>query len=351
MSMHPHFEEDPITLLASLGFSGDKEKIIDKLIELKFFDFKNKFTLMQKFSNEEVSHDRVVNIATALKLIIDPIVSNDGVISSARSLNLINNIVSSINYFNSTYLNIQNIKGKTALDFGSGIYNPLAVSIIKYINGFEKAFSFEPYPIKLDYSYSSTIEIITNILQQPNNYNFSGIDSQEIILRVNKLNLIDLRNKFYSFASGASNQLNLGPVILLNDMNYLHDNSVDFQSSNAVLEHVNEFEEYVLLMHKKMKIDGIGLHIVDFLDHRHYENRLLHPYEKYYDEILEEINGLTPHEMEIIFVKVGFITSKLVAKTVPLEYFTNEKRSMKGKYLSSNQDQLREHLNYYYLRK
>ena len=351
MAMHPNFEEDQLSLFTKMVFIDEKDKIIDNLIDLKLIDKDKKNLWLLKYSNEEISQERLINIAISLKLVIDPIISSGGIISSERSKNLISNIVNSTKYFDTQYLGINNITGKVALDFGSGIYNPLAVSIIKYLNGFDKVYSFEPYTIKSDYSYFSIMELILKILQEPKAFNFSGINDQLILDRIAKINLIDIRKKLELFEYGEEEQVSLGPVILIKDMKEIPNNSIDFQSSNAVLEHVDNFEENITILHNKMKKNGVGIHIVDFLDHRHYNNRLLHPYEKYYDGVLEEINGLTPQEMEDVFIKVGFISSKLIAQSVPIEYFDKEKRKIMGKYSNTNLNQLREHLNYYFLRK
>ena len=351
MPMHPHFKEDDLFLVASLIFSDDKNSIIEKLLNINLIHPNNKNIWINKLSELNNFNNTIENIATNLKFIIDPIVSKKGVISSSRSIDLIANIINTAKKFDEEFFYFKNIQNKTALDFGSGIYNPLSVSIIKFANGFQKTFSFEPYKIFSNYSYYSTIEVISKILQNPLSFNFSGIDLNEMKFRVSQLDLTNLENKFHLFSENKLSEINLGNVILTKNMSDINDNSLDFQSSNAVLEHVSDLDLYIEILFAKMKSSGTSLHIVDFLDHRHYNNSLLHPFEKYYDGVLDEINGLTPPEMENLFLNVGFKFDKLIGQSVPSKYLDEEKRMMKGKYSSFNKDSLLEHVNYYYLKK
>lgn len=349
--MHPHFKDEYFQFIVDLIFSDEKDLILNKMIHLGLIDKDQRQAWVDLFSKESFNDINVINFANKIKLKIDPLIAKGGILSPQRTKDLAKNVIHAMNHFDSSCFSFKNLQSKSAIDFGAGIHSPLSLSIILYANGFDKVYAFEPYPIDTKCAHASIVELVSRIYQFPNEFNFSGIDSRELVQRVVGLNFLDLENRLDAYSKKKVDSVSLGPITLINDFRHIPSGTVDFQCSNAVLEHVEEFQYHTDTLMEKMSPHGVGIHIVDFLDHRYYDDNRLHPFEKYYDGTLFEINGLLPSEMEAHFLKSGFEIKKLVAQTVPKQYFDDEAREIVGKYANHDLQELSHHLIYYCLAK
>jgi hypothetical protein len=124
--------------------------------------------------------------------------------------------------------------------------------------------------------------------------------------------------------------------------------SVDIHYSNAVLEHINNVPYAMSSVYQLVKREGIGFHIVDFADHRHYEDNYISPIEKYFDGYLDEINGLPPSSLEREIHSCGFLVQKCTAQTIPSS-FINNRLIMTDFYTHFDKNELLEHINFYKL--
>lgn len=350
MGMHPKFEYENFFILSDLIFSEDKKAVFQRMRDLDLVDEFSIERWLALLPAPQPEDCRFVKLIDRLKLSVDPLIVDNGYMSISSPWAILKNIVAAMRIFDENFLSFENIRNLTALDFGSGIYRPLSVAIILFVNGFKGVQAFEPFAPKVDFSYLSCIEVASQIMQYPEKYNFSGIDESDMIANLARLNFRNIREKFSDLAAGRTTVVDMGGVRLVNDLGAIPDDSIDFQFSNAVLEHVPHFFNHMLLLWAKMSSRGIALHTVDYLDHRYYDNYSLHPFEKYYDGVLDEINGMLPSEMEAEFMAVGFNVKKIVAQMVPESYFS-VKRKLTGKYKSVSLDELRQHINMYYLTK
>jgi hypothetical protein len=97
-----------------------------------------------------------------------------------------------------------------------------------------------------------------------------------------------------------------------------------------------------------IKLGGKGYHIVDFADHRHYDDKSISPVQKYYDGVLDEINGLPPSSLERELALAGFNINKFTAQKIPTAYISNELPMIEF-YNNFDNSELLEHINFYKL--
>jgi hypothetical protein len=281
------------------------------------------------------------------KINIDAQIVNGGHISSKSSLEIIKNYKYATKIFNCNIFSNNSASGKIALDFGSGIYRPLGVAALLYVNGFDHVYAYEPFPIKKDFMTSSYIEILKNIIINPSNYNISSISNDEIANRAKSLFVSNLENILNNFCSNNEKEVRLGGISLIRNIDLIPDNLIDVHFSNAVLEHVFNIEEDLNQLRRITSSTSIGFHIVDFLDHRYYDDPSISPLEKYYDGHLDEINGLTPSELERIFIDNKWTIRKITTQTVPQQFISNDSRKLIPRYSSYTTSELLEHINFY----
>ncbi len=97
-----------------------------------------------------------------------------------------------------------------------------------------------------------------------------------------------------------------------------------------------------------IKPGGKGYHIVDFADHRHYDDISISPVQKYFDGVLDEINGLPPSSLERELTLAGFNINKFTAQNIPNIYISND-LPMIDFYKNFDISELLEHINFYKL--
>lgn len=351
MGMHPKFDYDDIFLLSDLIFSDNKEAVLRHMQMLNLIDERSIGNWMSLLPNPVGNDQRFLKLLDKLKLSVDPHVANYGHISISSPWGIVNNAINAARFFQiEHFLRFDNIRNLTALDFGSGVYRPLSVAIIMFVNGFKEVVAFEPFPPKADFPWLACLETANQIMQYPEKYNFSGINTASMLSNLARLDFSHIREKFIKLSQGETKAVDMGGIRMVNDITLIPEGGSDFQFSNAVLEHVPQLQEVMRVLWSKLSPNGVALHIFDFLDHRYYDDNSLHPYQKYYDGILDEINGLLPTEVETAFVTAGFNGAKVTAQTVPDHYFTGE-RQITGKYKNVPMSELQQHINMYYLTK
>jgi len=274
----------------------------------------------------------------------------DGVLLPARrTLQIIANYRAAIARFGARFSQVEDLRGKVALDFGAGVYSPLTASAVLYCNGFERAYAFEPFPIHPTFVQTAWLTLINGMIDQPAPYLFSGIAPDEFLARARSLLLPGLSDALQAFARRETVSLALGGVVLVSDMAALPRGGIDVHFSNSVLEHVDDIGLYFDRLAACAAPGGQGFHIVDFCDHRHYDDPRLHPMEKYYDGVCHEINGLLPAAMEAAIAGAGWRLAKETRQVVPLTYFEQEMRRLLPPYASASMAELEQYVNYYHV--
>ena len=351
MGMHPKFQDEEFFVLSDLIFESDKSELMKGLSSKGLIGADNLDRWISLLNPLQVDSPKWFKLIDQIKLKLDPCIRNGGYISEKSPLEIVANYKKFSSVFSQDSFNIDRLRGKVALDFGAGVYRPLGVAIILYANGFDRVYAFEPYSIRADFGCASLIQIVGQALVNPENFNFSGISNEELVARVKSLNLVKINQRLKEFSANEAESVKLGGVELTSDIKTIPGKFIDVHFSNAVLEHVGDLDLYANNLRGITSENSVGYHIVDFLDHRYYDDNQLSPFEKYYDGVLDEINGLTPSEIEAKFLNNGWLLRKLVSQVVPDDYFARESRRIIGKYSKFSIEELKQHVNCYELRK
>ena len=272
-----------------------------------------------------------------------------GLLPPRRTLQIIGNYLAAIERFGARLRHVDDLRGKCALDFGAGVYSPLTASAVLYCNGFERAYAFEPFPIHPSFVQSAWLNLINSMIDQPAAYLFSEIAPDAFLARARSLLVPGLRDALQAFARREIVSLALGGVVLVSDMAALPHGRIDVHFSNSVLEHVDDIGLYFERLAACAVPGGQGFHIVDFCDHRHYDDPRLHPMEKYYDGVCHEINGLLPAAMEAAIAGAGWRLAKETRQVVPSTYFEQEARRLLPPYADAPMGELEQYVNYYHV--
>jgi hypothetical protein len=351
MGMHPKFDLQDYCIFYELLFENDNLDAVDKLCSIGLISSDLRPRWVDFFEQLKTESHIRINTIDYFKLNIDKQIEDSSFLSSKSPIQIVNNFVSAATSFGHYVNNINNIRGKTILDYGAGIYRTLNQSVILYCNGFDRVVAYEPYPIKQDFVTRSFYQLIERMSNKPEDYIFSNIQVSEFISRLKSF--IDIRTdeKIQHFSTGLNDEIRISGLLACKDLSKIQPNSIDYHFSNAVLEHVDNIPYYLGKLYKLAKDQSAGFHIVDFLDHRYYDNNKLSGMEKYYDGILDEINGLTPSEMELQILECGWKLNKLQALKLPDNYLSNEKRLILPRYSTFQHTELSEHVNWYILKK
>lgn len=347
MGMHPKLKSENFHEFYNLIFGLNKDRSIKYLLDHDLIDNSRVTNWKDHLTALEPSSPVWFELHDHFKINIDAQIIKGGHISSKSSLDIIKNYKYASEIFNSKIFSENSNRGKIALDFGSGVYRPLGVAALLYINGFDHVYAYEPFPIKLDFAVISFNEILKNIIDNPTEYNISLINNDELMIRAKSLLVSNFGNLLSAFYSGNVKKVRIGGISLISDIELIQDNQIDVHFSNAVLEHVSDMESNLNQLRRITTPTSVGFHIVDFLDHRYYDEPTFSPLEKYYDGYLDEINGLTPSELENIFIKNNWKIRKITTQTVPLQILSNDSRPLISRYSSFSESELLEHINFY----
>jgi hypothetical protein len=291
-----------------------------------------------------------VKIAEFLITRFDSIAHSPGsLISSYNPQQIIRHLTSASRAFGFDLFEFNKLRNYTALDFGAGIYYPLSAAGLLYANGFRRVFAYEPMQINEIFTTLSFKSLILEAIDNPLKFKFSNVDLDTFVLRLKELIDIGFVQKVSSFATLQKPIVEIGPITLVSQLNYVPARSIDLQFSNSVLEHVTQLQADFLTLRNKISKCGLGLHVVDYLDHRHYFDSNISPIEKYYDGELAGINGMLPPQLEAEVCSAGWDLKKYTAKRLPTELFSSDLRQMLPEIRSVPQHILTEHLNYYLL--
>jgi SAM-dependent methyltransferase len=351
MGMHPKFERQDSFVLADALFSEEKLDVVRTLIDKRLISLDNLGAWEKLLTALRIDSPMWFKLIDHIKIRIDGSLSRGGYISEKSPLEIIGNYKVSSLSFNPTFFQYENFKGKTALDFGSGVYRPFSVATILFANGFDRVYSFEPFRLKDDFPYASFMRLINEMLVRPGRFDLSGIGEDEILKRVRSLDLRDLDRSIERLDRREISTIDLGGVLFTNDISLLPAGQIDVHLSNAVLEHVTDIPQLSADLERITAPDGVGYHLVDYLDHRYYDDSSLSPFEKYYDGVLDEINGLTPSELEGLILHGGWNLDKLTLLAVPDEHFAREQRTLIPRYAKYPMAELKQHLNCYQFRR
>lgn len=242
-------------------------------------------------------------------------------------------------------------EGRRILDFGAGVWSSLSSSIVLYANGFLQAEAFEPFPVDPGMVTESVFQTVRWLMEDPAAYAWFGAAPRDIKARLCDLDLSGLEERLVRFNERQVDAVSLGPVVLRNSLDGVADATYDYIFSNSVLEHVQDFPGMLRRQHALLKPDGVCVHTIDFSDHRANDGdrETTNSFQLYYDGILDEINGLRPSEVEILFGQGGFNGAKVNVMSAPEGYVDLD--AVQGRYRGFSEADLSVVVNSYVLRK
>lgn len=151
------------------------------------------------------------------------------------------------------------ISGSKIFEVGSGVNNPVGSSIISLGLGAKLAAAIEPgvlLPDVCDTTYLTITQLLALIPSIGTKF--------EQIIDINKLQ----ENKFLE---SLKNNLLIFKPCSIDKFGY--DIKFDIVYSNAVLEHVMDFDEQIKMLADLTERNGFHVHKIDFIDHRYYESQ------------------------------------------------------------------------------
>lgn len=347
MGMHPLNTVNDHDILWNVIFDSDRESQLNKMVILGLLE-KNQLNQWRKFLSP-ISHNsrEWANTIDNIFFKTSNLLEGNSYLSSKSPRDITSNLIQAGSLFGINLNSVDNIRGKVFLDIGSGVYRPFNVSTILYCNGFDRTYAFEPYPLQTDFAYFSFQKLIERMSNHPEEFIFSGVSIDEFIGRLKTLIVPNLYSKIKSLNKDADESLNLGGLTFIRKLSSIPRKMVNFHFSNAVLEHIIDINKFMIDLREIVTADSIGIHIVDFLDHRHYNDSSISPVQKYFDGILDEINGLTPPELENIFLKSNWNVDKINALRIPENYISSLSHKIIDRYTNFSIEDLTQHINFY----
>lgn len=205
------------------------------------------------------------------------------------------------------------IQNKVYCDLGCGVQNPYGTSALMYINGASSAIATDVSPIKNDKRTAVALyDLLLQCLAHPDDYHLTEINREEYFSRIYNFNLKALKQEDLRKGTADIPIKHIVTSIYEPDIS---PESIDIMSSRAVLEHFLEFEQGCSQMYSLMKPEAVGIHFVDFVDHRAYKSTEYH-YWSFLAEEEEEwsqnMKHMMPHnrlrasEIYKIFEETGF---------------------------------------------
>jgi SAM-dependent methyltransferase len=205
------------------------------------------------------------------------------------------------------------LQGARVLDLGAGLFYPLSTAALLHANGAAEAIAFEPFAVHAEICAAALQRLILAVMDDPRPFAFPGVDPGQLQHRLMQL---DLRHLVPRLEQGA---VDLGGVRLERTLDAVAPASLDLIFSNSVLEHIDALDGSLRQQHGLLKPGGFACHTVDFADHRHYEDRRIHPLQCLVDGSPVGTNGLRSVQVESLFRDSGFRFEKLARLAFPRE--------------------------------
>jgi SAM-dependent methyltransferase len=166
------------------------------------------------------------------------------------------------------------IQNKVYCDLGCGTQHPYGTSTLMYINGADSAIATDLSPLKNNRRTAEALyDLLLQCLAHPDDFHLTQISREEYFSRIYTFNLKALKKG--ELINGLANIPIRHIVTSIYEPEILPE-TIDIISSRAVLEHLLEFEKACSQMYSLMKSGGIGIHFVDFVDHRAYKSSEYH---------------------------------------------------------------------------
>jgi predicted O-linked N-acetylglucosamine transferase (SPINDLY family)/SAM-dependent methyltransferase len=279
-----------------------------ELVKGRFIPIDQQQPWVDALNQAVFSKANIGNQLTDIKIELDSYIHREqmGVLSERRFPGMMQRVVAALTaQGRGDLLSHAAIATRRLVDFGAGGLNPLALPILLYANGWQEVVACENFAIDSTIAAAGALEMVKIIFANPQQHNYSGIDQREMKRRLADLDLTQLADRFDAFNQASHAVLDLHGVKLVKSLADMADQSVDLMLSNSVLEHLMQPAEAFAQMGRVMAAGGLLVHTVDFSDHRAIGTRI-HPFQFYYDGVLQGINGLRYSEVIALLTAQGF---------------------------------------------
>lgn len=199
------------------------------------------------------------------------------------------------------------ILGQRYCDLGCGVYHPFGVSAVMYLNGAASTLGLDLQRSNPQRAAEALGDLLMDCLSFPDRWHWSGLSRAEFMERLHRFDLKALVAG--DLASGIKGLL-LDHVITDIHSPVLPAGSIDVMTSRAVLEHFLDFGRAVERFYALLRPGGVAAHVIDIVDHRHYEDPSAYHYWSFLAEGDEWSDGVTNRlrscEIRPQFERVGF---------------------------------------------
>jgi len=352
MPMHPRVQTQALAPLLELLFGTAREPALEALLTQGLLDNLTLPHWHEALQRLDASSAARRDLSAAAKLLVDPLIAAEGLLSTCEPLAVIGNLLCLLDAARQhAPAGLPGEPGTmTVLDYGAGIYYPLSSAMILFANGYGRVIAYEPFELNVDYVVASVWELIRAMFASPAAFAIGGGDAMALKQSLACLDFSDLAAKLTRLNRREVDLVDLGGVSLTHSRDCLAPGSIDLIFSNSVLEHVDDLAAEIDWQRQLLRPGGLCLHTVDFADHRYYFDKQLHLFEMYYDGVLDGINGLRPSQMEAVFRTAGLAGLKLARIDAPADLLAQPRQRV-APYAELAEADLLEWVNGYILQK
>lgn len=169
------------------------------------------------------------------------------------------------------YLRPHGLRGEGAfLDLGCGDHDPIALSTLCYLNGFDRAIACDLRgPRNPRYSAMAMLDVIAHLRLFSRRYRFADADHKLYRTRLAEIDAAPFAHG--DFAAGLASLKGkidawIGDVVDAD----VAEGELGLAVSIAVLEHVTDLDGVLAWLYRRTRPGGLHLHAIDMADHRGY---------------------------------------------------------------------------------
>lgn len=299
---NPRSDRDITVLIAQLLVPQMREEALRGLVEARALAPEAAVQLGRELSKRKYGHRAMGAKITQAKHLIDKFAEthSNSTLSATRTADHLGVLLSRAREeLGPDWFSVDQLSKMSALDFGCGRKNPLGLSILLYANGVQNVCAIEPGPVDASSARSAAVELIKAIMLAPEKFNYSGISNRELKLRCASL-AFDRIDQLGNVAD-----LDFGGIRFVRSLNDERGDQFDLVVSCSVFEHVADLKHEIGAHRRLMRSGSVGVHIVDFSDHRKTAVPF-DPFAFYYDDGQPGLNQLRPSDIKQIFTWAGF---------------------------------------------
>lgn len=279
-----------------------REQALQGLAEANLLSSDATARLRRELAKQKYGHRAMGAKITRVKSIIDRFAEShsNSTLSATRTADHLGTLLSRAREeLGPNWFSADQLARTSALDFGCGRRNPLGLSILLYANGVQHVCAIEPGAIDVSSARTAAVELIKAVMLAPEKFNYSGIGNRELKSRCASIAF----ERIDQLGTAAS--IDFGGIRLVRSLNDERSDQFDLVVSCSVFEHVADLQHEIRSHRRLMRNGSVGVHIVDFSDHR----KTAEPYDPfafYYDDGQPGLNQLRPSDIRQLFSDAAF---------------------------------------------